>query len=152
MGSRQKEPHTGHFNSSSISSMGTRLGAKQLRLQRAPELTRWPAGLSCPAPWPAVAAVVLAVAPSRVAQAPTLSEALSLCIENIFRFAKDRAGRLREYCSRGMILLICQNTEYLQMQEVNIFQGSLQWTFRGEYKQFSLRNISVMCIKHFIYV
>ena len=35
------------------------------------------------------------------------------CIENIFRFAKDRAGRLREYCSRGMILLICQNTEYL---------------------------------------
>ena len=24
--------------------------------------------------------------------------------------------------------------------------------FRGEYKQFSLRNVNVMCIKHFIYV
>lgn len=67
------------------------------------------------------------------------------CIENIFRFAKDRAGRLREYCSRGMILLICQNTEYIcRCRSEHIPRKFAMDRLRGEYKQFSLRNISVM--------
>lgn len=66
------------------------------------------------------------------------------------RFAKDRAERLREYCSRGMILLMSEHRISVEVGSEHIPRKFAMDRFRGEYKQFSLRNVNVMCIKHFL--